>query len=164
MFAKPFSEIEFDDIKAFCEEWTEGIRVEYKQEIPNTIPKIVSSFANTLGGILIFGVETNDNNEAKFPIEGMPKKNGFEETINDATFNGIYPPVTPEVKVYDVPDKPGNVVVLVRVNESPEAPHAIQNETKVYIRVGSTTQPTKLADIDRIQYMLKRERETAGTQ
>ena len=156
MFTKPFSQIEFDDITAFCEKWPEGVRAEYKQEITNAIPKIVSSFANTWGGILIFGVKTDENNKAKFPIEGMPEESGVEEAINDATFNGIHPPVTPEVKVVDVPDKPGNVVVLVRVNESPEAPHAIQNETKVYIRVGSTTQPTKLADIDRIQFLLKR--------
>ena len=153
MFTKPFSEIEFDDIKAFCEEWPEGVRVEYKRQFHKEIPKSVSSFANTLGGILIFGVETDENNRAILPIEGMSIKSGSEETINDATFNGIYPPVTPEVKIVDVPDHSGNVVVLVRVNESPEAPHAIQNDTKVHIRVGSTTQ---LATIDSIEYMLKR--------
>lgn len=153
LFTKPFSEIEFDDIEAFCEKWPEGVRVEYKRQIPNTIPKSVSSFANTLGGILIFGVETNENNKAILPIEGMPSDRGMQERIEESAFTGIYPPVTPEVKVCDVPDKNGNVVVLVRVNESPEAPHAIQNKTKVYLRVGSTTQP---ADIDRIEYMLKR--------
>ena len=129
------------------------MRVEYKREIPNTIPKIVSSFANTLGGILIIGVETNENNKAILPIEGMPRDRGIEERIVESAFTGIHPPVTPEVKVYDVPGKTGNVVILVRVNESPEAPHAIQNSTKVHIRVGSTTQ---LADIDTIEYMLKR--------
>ncbi len=153
LFTKPFSEIEFDDIEAFCEKWPEGVRVEYKRQIPNTIPKSVSSFANTLGGILIFGVETNENNKAILPIEGMPSDRGMQERIEESAFTGIYPPVTQEVKVCDVPDKNGNVVVLVRVNESPEAPHAIQNKTKVYLRVGSTTQP---ADIDRIEYMLKR--------
>ena len=152
LFTKPFSEIEFDDIEAFCEKWPEGVRVEYKRQIPNTIPKSVSSFANTLGGILIFGVETNENNKAILPIEGMPSDRGMQERIEESAFTGIYPPVTPEVKVCDVPDKNGNVVVLVRVNESPEAPHAIQNKTKVYLRVGSTTQP---ADIDRIVEMVK---------
>ena len=129
------------------------MRVEYKREIPNTIPKIVSSFANTLGGILIIGVETNENNKAILPIEGMPRDRGIEERIVESAFTGIHPPVTPEVKVYDVPGKTGNVVILFRVHESPEAPHAIQNSTKVHIRVGSTTQ---LADIDTIEYMLKR--------
>ena len=155
MFTKPFSEIEFDEITAFCEEWPEGVRVEYKREIPDAEKrrKSVSSFANTLGGFLVIGVEADENNKAILPIEGMPRDRGIEERIVESAFTGIHPPVTPEVKVYDVPGKTGNVVILVRVNESPEAPHAIQNSTKVHIRVGSTTQ---LADIDRIEYMLKR--------
>lgn len=156
MFTKPFSEIEFDDIEAFCENWPEGVRAEYKRQLHKEIPKSVSSFANTSGGFLIFGVETNDKNEAILPIKGMPNERGIEERIVESAYTGIHPPVTPEVKVCDVPNKNGNVVVIVRVNESPEAPHAIQNDTKVHIRVGSTTQ---LATIDRIQYMLQRREE-----
>ncbi|MCE2395861.1 hypothetical protein J4G02_14915 [Candidatus Poribacteria bacterium] len=51
-----------------------------------------------------------------------------------------------------------NVVVVIRVNESPRAPHAIEKSTRVYIRVGSITQPyeLRLAEIDQIEYMLKR--------
>ena len=51
------------------------------------------------------------------------------------------------------------VVVVVRVNESPQAPHAIQNSTKVYIREGSITQPYELAAIGRIEHLLKRREE-----
>ena len=159
VFTKPFSEIVFDDIKAFCEKCPEGVRAEYKRQVHKEIPKSVSSFANTLGGILIFGVETDENNRAILPVEGMQSDRGMQERIEESAFDGIHPPVTPEVKVVDVPEIPGNVVVLVRVNESPEAPHAIQNSTRVYIRVGSTTQPyekPELATIDRIEYMLKR--------
>ena len=49
-------------------------------------------------------------------------------------------------------------VVIVRVNESLQAPHAVENSTKVYFRPGSITQPYKyeLADMDRITYMLRR--------
>ena len=56
MFTKPIDEITFEDVESFCEKWTEAERVEYKQEIKH-IPKIVSSFANTLGGIFIIGVK-----------------------------------------------------------------------------------------------------------
>ena len=44
---------------------------------------------------------------------------------------------------------------MVRVDESVQAPHAIEGSTKVYIRTGSITQPYKLSDIDRISHMLK---------
>ena len=56
-----------------------------------------------------------------------------------------------------------NVVIIVRVDESVSAPHAIQNSTRVYIRVGSVTQPYKkpeLAEIDRIEYLFKRRQDT----
>ena len=47
------------------------------------------------------------------------------------------------------------MVVIIRVDESVEAPHA-EGSAKVYIRTGSITHPYELAEIDRIEYMLKR--------
>ena len=62
MFTKLEKEIDFNDIETFCREWAEGVRVEYKREItPKTLPKIISSFANTQGGIFVIGVETDEN-------------------------------------------------------------------------------------------------------
>ena len=93
-----------------------------------------------------------------YPIQGE-LKNKFSR----AALTGIYPAVIPEVIICDVPDT-NNVVVIIRVEESIQAPHAIQNSTQVYIRAGSITQPyeLKLADIDQIEYMLKR-RENSQT-
>ena len=81
---------------------------------------------------------------------------GLEEQIQQSALTGIYPAVMPEVIIRDVPTNPNNVVVIVRVDESPQAPHAIQNSTRVYIRTGSITPPYELADINRIEYMFKR--------
>ncbi len=41
MFTKPINEITFEDIENFCNEWVEGVRVEYKRqiEIKKHIPK-----------------------------------------------------------------------------------------------------------------------------
>ena len=70
MFTKLAKEIDFNDIEAFCREWSEGVRVEYKREVPpKTLPKVISSFANTQGGIFIIGVETDLNNKVKFPAQ-----------------------------------------------------------------------------------------------
>ena len=59
MFTKLAADITFSDIEDFCREFSEGVRVEYKREIDikRHIPKIVSSFANTYGGIFVIGVE-----------------------------------------------------------------------------------------------------------
>ena len=156
MFTKPINEITFEDVKTFCEEWPEGFRIEYKIEIKN-IPKIVSSFANTLGGIFLIGVKADKTkNKVIFPIEGIPETPGIEEQVHQSALEGIYPAVIPEVRLLDVPTNSGNVIVIIRIDESVQAPHAIQNSTRVYIRTSSVTEPYKLADMDRIIYMLKR--------
>lgn len=154
LFTKPKNEITFADIEGFCREFGEGVRVEYKREIKH-IPKIVSSFANTHGGVFIIGAETDEQNKVKFPIQGIPQKSGIEEQIQQSALTGIYPGVIPEIILVDVPNS-SSLVVVVRVDESIHAPHAIQNSTRAYIRTGSITQPYELAEIDRLAYMLKR--------
>ena len=157
MFTKPIDEITFDDAESFCKEWAEGVRVEYKRDIniKKQIPKIVSSFANTLGGIFLIGVDADQQNNRVNAIPGIPQQNGIEEQIQQSALTGIYPGVMPEIKLVGVPNT-DKVVVVVRVDESVQAPHAIQNSTRVYVRTGSITSPYDLADIDRISYMLKR--------
>ena len=165
MFNLSKDKITFEVVKAFCSEWQEGVRVEYKQEIHKDIPKTVSSFANTQGGLLIIGVKENepDNNEP-YTIKGIPNTGSFEERIVQSAITGINPPVMPEVIIVEVSNTE-NVIVVVRVDESPHAPHAIQNSTRVYIRAGNITQPyekTQLAEIDYIEYLLNRRQDTQG--
>ena len=159
MFNLSKDEITFEDVQAFCSEWQEGVRVEYKQEITKDVPKIVSSFANTQGGIFIIGVKENEpNNEEPFTIVGIPNTGGIEERIVQSAITGIYPPVMPEVIIVKVPETK-NVIVVVRVYESRHAPHAIQNSTKVYIRHANITQPyekPQLAELNRIEYLFNR--------
>lgn len=154
MFTKSKDKITFEDVKNFCSGFGEGVRVEYKKKIIH-VPKIVSSFSNTLGGIFMIGAETDNMNKVMFPIQGISKKPGIEEQILQSALTGIYPAIIPEVIIVDIPNS-NNVVVVIRIDESVQAPHAIQNSTKIYIRTGSITQPYELADTDHIAYMLKR--------
>ena len=162
MFTKLAEEVEFSDIETFCQEWPEGVRVEYKQKFTDSLPKIISSFANTLGGIFIIGVKT-ENNRVTFPIQGIANESGIEERITQSVLDGIYPAVMPDIIVCNVKNdgqETDNVVVVVRVDESQQAPHAIQNRTRVYIRTESITPPYELAEIDRIEYLMKRRDES----
>ena len=167
MFTKLAADITFSDIEDFCRKFGEGVRVEYKQEIDikKQIPKIVSSFANAYGGIFVIGVEADKTNNKVVAIDGIPNSGGIEERILQSALTGIYPAVIPEVIICNVPNT-DNVVVSVRVDESPQAPHAIQNSTRVYVRTGSITQPydePQLSEIDRIEYMLKRREDSQTT-
>lgn len=105
----------------------------------------------------MIGVETDTaTNLPKFPLAGMKRRAGVEEQIVQSAQAGIYPAITPDVRVLDVAGKPDRMLVVVKVPESMDAPHAIENSTRVYIRNASTTEPYELADIDRIAYFIKR--------
>lgn len=156
MFTKPLSQIEYSDVVAFCTAFKEGIRVEYKREMINDFPKAISAFANTLGGIIIIGAETDKVQNKVISINGIDSEEGIEEGILDSSLNGIYPSIIPEVKIFEIPEKKGKILVVIKVHESVEAPHAIQNSTRVYIRTGSITQPYEMAEVDRIKYLLDR--------
>jgi len=158
LFDKPLDRVTFDDVAAFCARFPEGVRVEYKRE-PVHIDKVVASLANTVGGFYVIGVRTDAKNMPVLPIEGMPSRPGIEEQVVQTAQTAIYPAITPAVRVLDVPGKPGNVIAVVKVPESVEAPHAVDDATRVYVRVVSTTSPYHLADVDRIDYLLRRRHE-----
>ena len=159
MFHVPLSHVTFEQVERFCREFPEGVRVEYKQEPTDKIPKVISSFANTMGGIWVIGVRTDRANRARLPITGMAGRGGIEEQIVQSAQTSIYPAITPDVRVLNVPNEADRIVAIVKVHESVEAPHAVDNSTRVYVRVASTTQPCEIADIDRIEYLLKRRQE-----
>jgi len=157
LFSSPLHNLELRQIEQFCRNWPEGVRVEYKRELdPRHIPKVVSSFANTVGGVWIIGVATDVENRAVFPIRGISRTAGIEERITQSCYHNLYPPLLPDIKIIDIPGDEGHVVVVVQILESVEAPHAIENSTKVYIRTNTTTEIIQMAEIDRIEYLLKR--------
>ncbi len=162
LLTTPLSQITYEQVIEFCKTFPEGVRVEYKRE-PANITKVISSFANTVGGVWVIGLDTDKTtNMPVLPPAGMKREPGIEERITQSGLTGIYPGIAPGVRVLDIPDQAGRVIVVVRVPESVEAPHAIQNATRVWVRNHSTTEPYELADIDRIDYLLKRRRDSAG--
>jgi len=63
----------------------------------------------------------------------------------------------PEISdVIENPTDPSKVFVVVRIDESPYAPHSVRNGTKVYVRTVDTNHPIELAHIDKIAALLKR--------
>lgn len=58
----PESPITVEHIRAFYTQFNEGYRVEYKgtfdANVRDKIPKVLSSFANSHGGVLVVGVNT----------------------------------------------------------------------------------------------------------
>ena len=150
------------DIREFCRRFNEGMRVEYKStfdgNVRRSLAKMLSSFANSLGGIAIIGVNAVDG-VPRDPIEGfdLPTE---EPTlvIEQICLQGLNPPLVP--KITQVPsDVPGRCFLVIEVDESIEAPHAIENCKKVYVRTGNASNPYDLADVNLIMELFTRRRE-----
>lgn len=143
-----------------CRAFREGFRVEYKSELNNDVrdklPKVVSSFANSLGGALVIGVNT-DSGVPREPIEGFNRPRGDELplTVQNICLYGINPPVLPTVTEVES-DIPGRVFLVIEVEESWEAPHAIENSKKAYVRTGDAATPWDLAAVDVIIELTRR--------
>src|SRR5437870_11576893 len=130
LFAKPVSNLKFEDVEEFCDRFHEGIRIEYKSTLDNSVksklPKVVSSFANSYGGILIIGIDAPSGVPRK-PYVGV----NFSEREPGLTVQNICrSAIFPEVPFYTSlvhSRAPGKAFLVVEVNESPRAPHAIEN-------------------------------------
>jgi hypothetical protein len=152
-------------VEEFCKRFHEGLRVEYKStfdsNVKRKIPRVVSSFANSYGGILIVGVNAVDGVPQE-PFDGIE----FDDreprlTVENVCRDGIFP----EVAVFQnlVPSQvSGKAFLVIQVNESPRAPHAIENSTQVYVRTGDSANPTSLADMALVERLLLRRQDVLG--
>jgi hypothetical protein len=150
-----------NDIREFVRKFSEGIRVEYKSTFDGNVrkntAKMVSSFANSLGGVAVIGVHAI-NGAPQEPIEGFEAP--AEElalVVEQICLQGINPPVIP--KIYQIPsDVPGRCFLVIEIDESPAAPHAIENQKRVYVRTGNSAIPYDLAEVDTIIELFTRRR------
>lgn len=153
-----------DEVRAFCEKFNENIRVEYKSDLDasvrRVVPKVLSSFANSLGGVLVIGVNAQ-NGVPRGPIQGfVTPDEELPLTIENICLQNINPPIIPVVHL--VPsDVIGRSFLVIEVDESWEAPHAIENSTRVYVRTGNAADPYELAKVDLIIELVRRRSDPA---
>jgi len=158
LFTRPPQSAE--DIRSFCARFHEGLRVEYKANLDDgvrrALPKVISSFANSRGGIIVLGV-TAVNGVPQPPIEGfeLAAREEIPLTIENICLENLDPPVFPRIS-----EIPGDVAerkfFVLEVDESAEAPHAIENSTRVYVRTGNAANPYELANVDTVIELVRR--------
>lgn|GEM_PF-5011584 len=127
------TEDEVRDILLGCHR--ESLAVDYKADLPpnaraEELAKYASSFANTEGGILFYGVNANSPSEAPSDFPGVESMMGRDSvaTWYERKVNAV---LTPHVTVEShmlregLPVPAGRVVLAVRVPRSPVGPHMI---------------------------------------
>ena len=143
LFLKPIADLALEDIEEFCKRFRENIRVEYKStfddNVKKKLPKVLSSFANSYGGVLVIGVKTNSGVPVE-PFDGIAFVDPEPRlTVENICRSGIFP--EPVMYQQLVPSRlPGSAFLVIQVNESQKAPHAIENSTQVYVRTGDLRQ------------------------
>jgi hypothetical protein len=75
---------------------------------------------------------------------GVDLKKGLRERVLQIALEAVYPPVFPEVRVVEFKSheelaEPDKAIVVIRVNESDHAPHAVESGTTVYLRVDNVS-------------------------
>jgi predicted HTH transcriptional regulator len=130
--------MKLSDLKLLIDEG-EGFELEFKRKVstPIKVAKTLMSFANTKGGIVLFGVDDDRT------IVGVGSEKEEMEMIQTAASYYCDPPL--EVNIDTVPYK-GRDVVVVTVEESDQKPHYLNMDeseenggTRVYIRVNDNT-------------------------
>ena len=153
IYMKSIDKIVWEDIKEFCQQRrAEDSYLDYKREFPKHLEKTIAAMGNTLGGIILIGVDEDSENKPKIPICGIIFQRGLSERVMNIILSNISPPFFPEIKVSKSPDGK-RAVVLVRVPQSHMAPHAITKNTEVYLRTGNRNKPEALAKIDEIEWL-----------
>jgi len=160
LWYKPAAAITWQDVVDFCDAgYTEGVRVDYKEDFPDKdkLEKTVAALGNTLGGVILVGIKADRvTNKPVAPYEGIVIPKGTTERIDKICLDNIYPSLLPETIAVMRPEASGRGVIVVRVPESVQAPHAIQNRTAIYVRRDDHSDPEELASLGWIEHLLHR--------
>lgn len=137
----------------------ESLTVEFKQRFSTEekIAKEMIAFANTKGGVIIFGVEDDGK------ICGVLSEKGEAELIKTAAEKYCEPPVQYSIDFLNIGK---DELVIVNIQESENKPHRIQdyqkhidlNKAHVYIRVNDKS---VLAGKEMIKILQSRTKDTA---
>lgn len=153
LYTKRITDIEWNDVVDFCNQRIqEGATLDYKKDFPNNLQKTIAAFANTMGGIILIGVDEDQENKPKNPIDGIPFERGISEKIMNIILSNITPPIIPEIQICVNSDS-SKAIAIIRIPQSNITPHAINKNTEVYIRTGNRNNFEPLATVENLFWL-----------
>lgn len=155
MITKPIHTLTAEDIARLIDNRVaEGRRIEYKRESPGDKERDrrefladVSSFANTEGGHLLYGI----TEEAGLPIsivgERAADRDALKLQLTNIVRDGLEPKVNVLIELVDCPD--GKEVLVVQVPQSWNAPHRVTlgGSNQFYYRGAAGKVPMDVHDL-----------------
>lgn len=168
LFNADLDNITFSDIELFTgilrpknERPPEGIRLDYKADMPDDLGKIVIAFANTYGGIIILGVEEAEyspngkkqKQNVPVAIPGIKKGGDIKSRITNMIVTTVYPrPHFSISRPLDILNQQDIAVVVIRVEESRITPHMFikANRNEIMTRINDNNFPAPLHEIENL--------------
>lgn len=131
MIKKPLDQIEFPDIELLVrDKWPEGKTIDYKRETygnkdadKKELLKDVSSFANTMGGDIVIGVDESGGLPTDIPGAIISDVDKEKLRLEGIIRQGLEPRIEFGIKHVDTPS--GSTVIIIRVQESLVFPHRV---------------------------------------
>lgn len=159
--SKRFDDIDFTDLEGFVSlQIPESLTLDYKGDIlrggkkPKAaeVGKDFSSFANSFGGWLIYGVETDRSDEPKplseNPIVGLEDQPGLKERIENLVLASVSPRLYFRLKKIPIPGT-NRCVLLAYVPQSYQAVHmvTVKKEMRFYKRYNYQAAPMDVTEV-----------------
>jgi hypothetical protein len=115
--------------------------------------KALSGFANSGGGIVIWGIETKKENGFDVPAKIVPVQHArkFEDRLRTFVTSRIDPPVL-EVQLRSIIQGNNAGFVVAYIPESKFKPHQAVNQHTYYLRVGDKHEPINTALLRQLFY------------
>ncbi|HXS37860.1 MAG TPA: ATP-binding protein [Flavipsychrobacter sp.] len=150
-FNKELSELTEQDLIPLIEnEICEGWYIEYKRDVPKSnshkldnikISKSISSFANTKGGWIFWGITCDEKNKP-ISIDGVDvtEYRNLDDQLSQVINSNISPRPMYHFKKIELANK--NTVLVIQVEESPTPPY-ITSQGIIYQRENNESKPIK---------------------
>jgi len=162
IYTSPIDSISWDDLQEFCKQGiVENTYLDYKADFPDDLARTIAAMANTSGGVILVGVAETLDGRPVVPAAGIAHAKGLSERVTNIVIDSITPPVFPEVCVC-IDESLDRAMILIRVPQSPEGPHAIKKNTRVYLRTGNRNSPETLASVDEVEWLRAKRAKSAA--
>ncbi|MDD3663085.1 MAG: ATP-binding protein [Candidatus Pacebacteria bacterium] len=132
MINKNINDITFNDIENLIDSVREGKQIDFKIKFPDLKEKSdrkeflydVTSFANTIGGLLIYGIEESKGTAKR--IVSLPDNMNFDQEIlklENIIRDGVEPRIKTDIRLVESEKK--EKVLIIKVFKSWSSPHRV---------------------------------------
>jgi len=133
---------EFENNVLECKEKAHPEKGQTDQQDETHFGKALSGFANTCGGVLVFGLRARKNGDVDEiqSIEPISELKAFESRLREIESRIVERPVA-AIDYRPIETEPGRGMLAVHIPESNWLPHRSTKDSKFYVRAGGTFQP-----------------------